>query len=350
MNEQEFIARTVREQLERSSPIVLISLWNLKGSTPRHEGSKMVVTGEGKAFGTIGGSLLEAMAVEKAREALNSKQSEIFTFELSGEDTDNPGMICGGKTEILLDYLAPTGENLAFARAWHERISNGKDCFLLTCLHRNSKKVTVTSRAVVFGKSVTGDLPPGLELSRIIEECRNITVSEVRSINSSEILLEPVRRIKTVYCFGAGHVAVPTVHIAAMVGFHVIVIDDRPEFASAERFPEARQVLVIDDFSHVMKDLPIDEDSFIVIVTRGHQYDRVVLEQALKTRAGYIGMISSQKKRDAIYDALKKGGVPQEALDRVHSPIGIAIGGETPAEIAVSIVAELIGVRSGKYS
>jgi xanthine dehydrogenase accessory factor len=159
-------------------------------------------------------------------------------------------------------------------------------------------------------------------------------------------MVDRIRKLKTLYCFGGGHVAVPTAHLAVLAGFRVVVIDDRPEFANAERFPEAHNVFVIKDFNNAFEGLEIDEDSFIVIVTRGHQYDRAVLEQALQTSADYIGMISSRRKRDAIYEYLMSQGVKKERLEQVHSPIGIDIGGETPEEIAVSIVAELIKVRS----
>jgi xanthine dehydrogenase accessory factor len=141
-------------------------------------------------------------------------------------------------------------------------------------------------------------------------------------------------------------VAIPTVRMAAMVGFRAIVLDDRQEFANQERFPEAVETRILIDYSKAMSGLEIDKDSFIVIVTRGHKYDREVLEEALKTDAGYIGMISSRRKREAIYETLKASGIKQEKLDFVHSPIGIDIGGETPEEIGVSIVAELIKVRT----
>jgi len=134
------------------------------------------------------------------------------------------------------------------------------------------------------------------------------------------------------------------------VGFRVVVVDDRAEFANAERFPDAGNVRVIDDFNHVLKDFDIDADSYIIIVTREHLYDRVVLEQALKTDAGYIGMIASRRKRNAIYQALLASDVKEEELARVHSPIGLDIGGETPEEIAVSIVAELIQERARQYT
>jgi xanthine dehydrogenase accessory factor len=136
--------------------------------------------------------------------------------------------------------------------------------------------------------------------------------------------------------------------MAALAGFRVVVIDDRAEFANAERFPDADEVCIIADFSRALDGLAIDADSYIVIVTRGHAFDRVVLEAALKTDAGYIGMISSRRKRDAIYAALTAEGISIEALARIHSPIGLPIGGETPEEIAVSIVAELISERYKK--
>ena len=138
----------------------------------------------------------------------------------------------------------------------------------------------------------------------------------------------------------------PTAHLAALVGFRVVVIDDRLEYANKERFPEAEKTLVIKNFTRAFDGLEIDADSYIVIVTRGHQYDRAVLEQSLRTSAGYIGMISSRRKREAIYEYLTAQGFTKERLAQVHSPIGIDIGGETPEEIAVSIVAELIKVRS----
>jgi xanthine dehydrogenase accessory factor len=127
-----------------------------------------------------------------------------------------------------------------------------------------------------------------------------------------------------------------------------VVLDDRPEFASSERFPRAEQIKVIPSFPQAFEGLEIDRDGYVVIVTRGHLHDKTVLEQALKTDAGYIGMIGSRRKRDLIYRELLTKGFSQAELGRVHAPIGLAIGAETPEEIAVSIVAELIQVRAGR--
>jgi xanthine dehydrogenase accessory factor len=130
------------------------------------------------------------------------------------------------------------------------------------------------------------------------------------------------------------------------LAFHTIVIDDRPEFANAERFPSADAVLVYPDYRHVFGDFDIDADSCIVIVTRGHRFDKQVLAQALESKAGYIGIIGSARKRNTIYQALISEGVDPDELERVHCPVGLAIDAETPAEIAVSIVAQLIQHRA----
>lgn len=164
-----------------------------------------------------------------------------------------------------------------------------------------------------------------------------------------ELFIEPVIMRSPLYIFGGGHVSKEITPLANRVGFNVVVIEDRPEFADPLNFPDAVQVRLL-DFKDVMRGLPVDESSYLIIVTRGHIHDMTVLEQALKTNAKYIGMIGSRRKTGIIYEKLLEKGFTREDLDRVYSPIGIDIGAETPAEIAVSIVAELVMVRSGKKS
>ena len=165
-----------------------------------------------------------------------------------------------------------------------------------------------------------------------------------------EFLVEPSARPGTVYLFGAGHVALPTAQLAQMMGFSTIVLDDRIEFANRDRFPEADDVRVVADFANCFKDLAIDEDAYLVIVTRGHEHDREVLAQSLGTDAGYVGMIGSRRKKAAVYQALRNDGFTDADLERVHCPIGLSIGAQSPEEIAVSIVAELIQERASRES
>jgi xanthine dehydrogenase accessory factor len=164
--------------------------------------------------------------------------------------------------------------------------------------------------------------------------------------NQLELFVEPVVSEPILYLFGAGHVSSQIAPLASGVGFKVVVIDDRPEFADPKKFPDAMEVYPY-PFEGVLDRLSIDESSYLVIVTRGHIHDRTVLAQSLNTNAKYIGMIGSRRKRNIIYENLLEEGLTQDDLDRVHAPIGLHIGAETPEEIAVSIVAELIKIRSG---
>jgi len=162
------------------------------------------------------------------------------------------------------------------------------------------------------------------------------------------VFLEWIQPRGTVYVFGAGHVGACVAHLAAYVDFRVVVVDDRAEFADREKIPDAHEVLVVESFATFFDQVTLDDDSYLVIVTRGHAHDRTVLGGALKTSAGYVGLIGSRRKTNLVYQALMMEGFTREDLERVHAPIGLPIGGETPQEIGVSIVAQMIEVRSRK--
>lgn len=150
----------------------------------------------------------------------------------------------------------------------------------------------------------------------------------------------------TAYIFGGGHVAYALEPVLRHVDFRTIVIDDREEYANPERYPHADKTIVVDDFDNAFNDIETDEDSYIIIVTRGHRGDLQVLRQALKKPHAYLGMIGSRRKNRILYDALLEEGFKEEDFEEIYSPIGLSIGSETPEEIAISIVAEIIQVRS----
>jgi xanthine dehydrogenase accessory factor len=166
------------------------------------------------------------------------------------------------------------------------------------------------------------------------------------TVGQHRIFLEPIGQHSTVYIVGAGHIAQKLAPLTTMVGFQTIVLDDREDFISPDRFPSVDECILLEDFEHVFQTIPIDSQSYVVVVTRGHQHDKSVLRQALKTKATYIGMIGSRRKIKLTFEALLSDGVSEEVLAQVHSPIGLNIGAETPEEIAISIVAELIQHRA----
>jgi len=159
-----------------------------------------------------------------------------------------------------------------------------------------------------------------------------------------DVYIEPIVPAPTVFIFGGGHISLFVSKISAMAGFKVAVIDDRAEFASRERFPEA-EIVIAERFNLVFPTLPVNRSSYVVIVTRGHAFDQEALEWAITTEAKYIGMIGSRKKIQAVYSNLEKKGVAWETLQRVFAPIGLDIGALTPEEIAVAIMAQMIQVR-----
>ena len=160
----------------------------------------------------------------------------------------------------------------------------------------------------------------------------------------TEIFLEPVSASPTLYVFGGGHISFFLVKIAAMTGFRVVVADDREEYATRERFPDAADVMAA-DFAETCSRVTVHRTSYIVIATSTHAQDEAVLQWALKTDAQYIGMVGSMKKRETIFAHLRDRGVSSDLLETVHSPIGLNIKAETPEEIAVSIMSEIISVR-----
>lgn len=159
-----------------------------------------------------------------------------------------------------------------------------------------------------------------------------------------DVFLEPILPVETLYLFGAGHLSQSTAAVAKLLGLRVVVIDPRPEYNNNARFPDADS-LVVEEYDNAFSELNVDEDSYVVIYTTGHVSDEQCLQFAVGTAAKYVGMIGSKKKVKEIKERLRQKGVSQQQLDEIHAPIGLEINAQTPEEIAVSILAEMIRVR-----
>lgn len=180
--------------------------------------------------------------------------------------------------------------------------------------------------------------------------CGGDAVVQIQYIDAADPgdFIKEFKLSSTAYIFGGGHVAYALEPVLRHVDFKTVVIDDREEYANSSRFPHAERTIVTDDFDHAFDDIQTDNDSYIIIVTRGHRGDLKVLRQALKRPYAYLGMIGSRRKNSLLFDTLKKEGVTEEQISSVHAPIGLSIGSETPEEIAISIVAEIIQCRADK--
>jgi xanthine dehydrogenase accessory factor len=343
------LIQTMCHFLEEGEDVVLATVIDSSGSTPRKGGSQMVVRAQGGIIGTIGGGLVEAEVMRLAREVFSTGIAQTKTIELTGSTvatTDR--MICGGRMEILLEFIGARRENQETFQDLLKALQNRPKSCLLIELGGSGGYSGVMMRCLVQeGKVVWGEYPyPVSWLEALALRSNKEKLPGVLEIETQRFFVEPALPSETVYLFGAGHVSQQVALVAALVNFKTVVLDDRAEFANQERFPKADEVIVVTSFNQAFTGLPIDHDSYLVIVTRGHVHDKTVLAQALRTEAGYVGMIGSRRKGDKIYQALLEEGFSQQGIDRVHCPVGLNIGGETPEEIAVSIVAELIKVRS----
>jgi xanthine dehydrogenase accessory factor len=332
--------------LNAGEPFALVSIIARQGSTPRAAGARMLVRKDGSIAGTIGGGLLEAMMMREAAEAIAAGGSRISTVALSGESVSGSTMICGGHAAVLIAFVPPGDADLrALLGAASQARADRRAAWLFTFFAAGPGPTAVSYCLLRDGGDPVGDLPCApAELRALagrIAAHGPIELPDSRSV-SVEALLPPT----TALVCGAGHVAQALSPTAAAVGFDVVVLDDRPEFAVAERFPAASAVVLLKSFDDAFAGLTITSRSFIVIVTRGHAHDFSVLEQALRTPAGYIGLMGSASKREKIFKALAADGFSAAERERVYSPIGVDIGAETPAELAVSITAELVRVRA----
>jgi len=342
------IAEMAGRLLDDRQEFILATIVSRHGSTPRMAGTRMIICGDRRAMGTIGGGLLEAQVVQKATEVLSSRRPVVVPFDMTHSEVAAMDLICGGRLEVLLEPIDPGSPAAAVFKSWRDAQRTSEPGLFLTVLRFAGEKVEGIDHCLFKNQSkVCGDLhlSPAAVEKLLRDHCSAAWLRTV-TLEGSLILIEPLLPAETVFIFGAGHVARPAARLAAFVGFRVRVLDDRSEFANAERFPEAEEVRVAADFDSALKGVAIGRSAFIVIVTRGHLHDKTVLMQALRTEAAYIGMIGSRRKRDHIFNALLKQGFTESDLKRVHSPIGLDIGAETPEEIALSIVAELVHARA----
>ena len=333
--------------LQAGQPVVLATVFEAKGSAPRVAGARMLVRLDGSICGTIGGGRLEHDAVQLARTLFDKAESAIYTFDLTGSDVAGMDMICGGKGEVWLHYFTGKAQEQSVCQAVLSALASRQKAWLVTEI---SGPVDGNGRQFALldeSDAVHGSLQLSPALVREWSGKKASAAIFTEEYGDSRFLVEQIRPMRTVLIFGAGHVSQQVAPLCEKMGFRVVVLDDRAEYANRSRFTAETEIRVLDSFDD-WAGLPIDAGCYIVILTRGHIHDKTVLSQALRTSAGYIGMIGSRRKRDKIYQALREEGFTQQDINRVYSPIGLDIGAETPEELAVSIVGELIQVRAAE--
>ena len=289
-------------EVDAGRPAALCVIVATRGSTPQVPGAMLCVDEAAQITGTLGGGCTEAEIRRRAHELLSTGPGGLFTFQLDSDLAADNGLICGGQMDVAISVISQPARAEAIRKAT-ERVRTGEAATL---------PVRVQTADGLVEYRVLLEAPPKLVIA------------------------------------GGGHLGKALAAIAVPLGFHVSVVDDRVDFAAAQRFPPPIKP-VVGDISKTLAGWPIDANTYIVIVTRGHKHDEHALGAVLDSPAKYLGMIGSRRKIKVIFDNLKRQGATRQQLDRVHAPIGLAIHAVTPEEIAVSIAGELVSLRRIDY-
>ena len=301
--------KEIFDKLNEGQDAVLVILAKCFGTTPRKAGTKMAVFADGSLTGTVGGGNTEFVSINKAKEIFESKKSCIEDIDII--ESGN------GSVKVLFKYIEANKENIEVIG----EIINALD-------EHEEKWVQISADADIkigskrFGGGADFDMD------------RNLYT-------------EPVSKSGTVYIFGGGHVAQKLAKILPELNFRTVLYEDREMFADRKFFPLVDEIIFA-PYEDITKKIDITEKDYTVIVTRGHLYDYECLKTSLESKACYVGIMGSKDKLRTAYTKLKEDGFDETEFSRIYSPIGIEIGSETPMEVAVSIAAQLIKIRSDR--
>ncbi len=324
--------KTIKTYLTQGQELVLVTVTASSGATPRGAGARMLVGKDGRICGTIGGGAVEYRSEQIAKKVLETKSSYGHDFTLTRDDVQNLGMICGGACNVFFHYL-PAGDaaTIALAEEAEACFREDRDLWLITDLAAGGT-LTLTDK---------GNTALAAHLTRHPHRVQE---------NGLDLLAEQIHSSGRVYIFGGGHVAQELVPVLAHVGFRCVVMDDREEFTKPEQFPTAEEI-ILGDFRKIDQYCTIGSEDYVCVMTRGHAFDTVIQAQVLRCRPCYCGVIGSKSKAAGVRKSLKEDfGLMDEELDLVTTPIGLSIKAETPAEIAISIAAQMILHRAERNS
>lgn len=331
------------ELLKSGESFVLASIFDSQGSAPRTTGARMIIKKDGSIIGTVGGGKVELLVIQDGINIFDTKATILKEYKLQEVENKGIGMACGGDVSILMEYVDVEKHiNIKLYEEVVKCIEKGEKASIIRKFSNDGNNINYLYKngKVIFASN---DIEKE-EVEKYSDVVRYRDLVLIKEENAY-ILIEPICNLGRLYIFGAGHVSQKLAELAKKIDFMVTVVDYRLEFANADRFPTTDEIIVPNSFEACFEELRIDKDSYIVIVTSGHIFDLTCLKQALRTDAYYIGMIGSRRKRNIVYENLKKDGLTIDDFNKVHNPIGLEIGAETPEEISVSIAAELIKVR-----
>ncbi len=347
---KEIIEESLR-LLAQKQPHVVATVVRTKGMTPQKAGARQLIRQDGTSIGTLGGGCVEGDIWFYATEMLREKSGPQFrAYTLNADLAAQDGLVCGGTMYFFLEpHYQPEPEQAIAQKIAHA--CDGGDSIAVATVVNSAGALQPGAKWLVTEETQPSDLPLDHATAREICETGNHLAATgqnklVRGADGSEIYLEGFTAPPTLVVLGGGHIGKAVYNLALPLGFRVIIIDDRAEFANAERFPAAHATVAA-PFDEALRQLDVHYNCFILIATRGHKFDDLATRAAVNTAARYIGLLGSKRKNMLIFQELRKAGVPDERIRQIHAPVGLDIGAITPEEIAVSIVAEMIACLRG---
>ncbi len=347
------VIQEVVQLLEDEQPCVLATVVRTKGSTPQKPGAKLVVRQDGSGVGTLGGGCVEGDIWFAAKEIMRRKGGPEFRDYYLNEDiATRDGLVCGGTMYFFIEPLWKPDAFLPFGKAMMDAYESGQPVAVATIVRALSNRGILGAKLLLNEDGVVSGSLGDPELDSLAMEAASKvsdlgTNQHVMTHDGVEIFIEGYTTPPTVVLVGGGHVAKATYTLARLLGYRVYVVDDRREFANKERFPEAEDTVVVPDYTEGLDQVPINANTFIIVATRGHWFDDLALEAAIRTPAKYVGLLGSKRKTILIYQRLVQLGISPERLKQVYAPVGLEIGALSPEELAVSIMSEIIMFRHG---
>lgn len=324
-----------------------------QGSTPQVVGARLVVTADPgeRPSGTLGGGCVEADAITTARQIVTDGGRVVHVHQLSEELAWNTGLVCGGTMWILAERGADAfqcGGYDALPDAANAARGGPPVAFATVFSKSDRQALAFAGRVVVLAD---GRLQGSLGDSVLNERARDAALEQMRlgttrivAIDETrDMLVEPVARRPHLVVAGGGHVAKAIARQARLLDFDVTILEDRPEFADPSRFDGAK--VLTGPVSESIRTIDYDAQTYLVVATRGHKLDADCVLVAAHTRANYVGLLGSRRKTVLIAEMLREAGIAEDRIAAVHAPVGLDLGGRTPAEIALAVLAEITQLR-----
>lgn len=342
------LLRQLLDSVSAGRPAAWCRLVETRGSTPQKAGAAMLVFPDGSQAGTLGGGCVEAEVKRRALAILAAGPAEVITFQLDSDYGWDDGLICGGRMQVHVEPLRDAA-SLDYFQQLHDLLDQRQGCSEAVVFDTEKSGLPAPSCYLFDGEdelrcSIRGEVVAGQAPARILEDLPSLA-SRPRPCAAQGVAYLPVLPRCRLLIVGGGHVGQAVGNLACDLDFDVWVVDDRQEFVARQRFPHAQR-LITGDINRILSELEITPDTYCLIVTRGHNHDEEALYHLADRGARYVGMIGSKRKIKLIFDDLLAEGMRSEALELVHAPVGIDIGSQTVAEIAISILAELIAHRN----